>query len=87
MKSNKVPMKSKLNLEKEPTIPGEGEKVDKTGCKEIIGSLLHLAIFSRPDVCFIVNKLSQYCQDPRKQHWNAALSVIKYVKETKDYVL
>ncbi|XP_037809212.1 uncharacterized protein LOC119601988 [Lucilia sericata] len=39
-KSVKIPMQSKINLEKEPKIPGEGEKVDKTKYQEIIGSLL-----------------------------------------------
>ncbi|KAM7358216.1 uncharacterized protein ACRADG_003276 [Cochliomyia hominivorax] len=80
-------MQPKINLEKEPTIPGEGEKEEKKKFQEIIGSLLHLAIFSRPDICCSVNKLSQFCQDPRKQNWNAALAIIRYLKATKDYVL
>lgn len=28
--------------------------------------------------------LSQFCQDPRRQHWNAALQIIKYLKGTQD---
>lgn len=86
-KSVKIPMQPKTNLEKEPKIVGEREKVDQTKYQEIIGSLLHLSVFSRPDISCSVNKLSQFCQDPRKQHMNAALYIIRYLKETKDWKL
>lgn len=37
---------------------------------EAIGSLMYLAIGSRPDIAFVVNSLSQHLQDPRKIHWD-----------------
>lgn len=49
-KTVKIPMQAKMILEKDPKIPREAEKIDKTKYQEIIGSLLHLSVFSRPDI-------------------------------------
>ena len=35
---------------------------------------------TRPDIAFSVRTLSQYIQDPRKPHWDAAIRVLKYIK-------
>ena len=75
VKSVEIPMQLKLKLQINPSIEGENQNVDKTKYQELIGSLLHLAIFSRPDICCSVNILSQFNQEPRKQHWNAAISI------------
>ncbi|XP_055918580.1 uncharacterized protein LOC129950682 [Eupeodes corollae] len=69
-------------MEKEPSQNEERTPVDKQSYQELIGSLLHLSTFSRPDISCNVNMLSQFNQDPRKQHWNLALSVLKYLKGT-----
>ncbi|XP_036345803.1 uncharacterized protein LOC118755056, partial [Rhagoletis pomonella] len=49
-KTANIPMQSKIRLEKEPTISGEGVKINRKTYQEIVGSLLHLAVFSRPDI-------------------------------------
>lgn len=69
-------------IEKNPSVPGEAEKVDRTKYQELIGSLLHLSVYSRPDISCSVNMLSQFNQDPRKQHWNLALKVVRYLATT-----
>lgn len=86
-KPTKIPMLPKQSLEKNPKIPGEAENINKTKYQEIIGSLLHLSVFSRPDIACSVNMLSQFCQDPRRQHWNAAIQVVRYLNSTKKYKL
>lgn len=70
-------------MEKEPQIDGEREHVDRHQYQELIGSLLHLSTFSRPDISCCVNMLSQFNQDPRTQHWNMATSILKYLKGTQ----
>lgn len=35
---------------------------------QLIGSLLWISQFSRPDIAFAVNKLSQFLQDPSVEH-------------------
>lgn len=83
-KPQKLPMPSKTKLEKEPEIDGENKLVDRRQYQELIGSLLHLSTFSRPDISCSVNMLSQFNQDPRKQHWNMAISVLKYLRGTQN---
>ncbi|KAL0424027.1 UNVERIFIED_CONTAM: Retrovirus-related Pol polyprotein from transposon RE2 [Sesamum radiatum] len=35
--------------------------------------------FTRPDISFAVQQLSQYLQHPTEQHWHAALHVVRYL--------
>ena len=41
--------------------------------------MLYLTL-TRPDIAFSVQTLSQFLQQPKKSHWEAALRVMKYVK-------
>ena len=45
----------------------EGELVDPTLYRQLIGSLLYL-VNTRPDFCFIVNTLSQFMVELRSVH-------------------
>lgn len=36
----------------------------------------------RPDICWIVSKLSQYLSKPKEQHWTATKHVLRYLKGT-----
>lgn len=83
----KIPMAANTKLEREPMTAGEGEKVDEKIYQELIGSLLYISLHSRPDITCAVNMLSQFSKDPRKQHLNAALYVVKYLSSTKHAVL
>jgi len=55
--------------------------------QEAIGSLLYLSQGTRPDISFIVNKLSSFNNKPEIQHWLAVKRVLRYIKGTKDYKL
>ncbi|KAD3068892.1 hypothetical protein E3N88_36772 [Mikania micrantha] len=51
--------------------PDEGtSRIDPITYRKIIGSLQYLA-FTHPDVCFAVNKLSQYMHAPTTKHMQA----------------
>jgi hypothetical protein len=39
--------------------------------REMTGSLLHLSIHSRPDICYEVNTLCKYNSAPTAAHWKA----------------
>ena len=45
----------------------EGELVDPTLYRQLIGSLMYL-VNSRPDLCFAVNTLSQFMVEPTRVH-------------------
>ena len=45
----------------------EGELVDPTLYRQLIGSLMYL-VNSRTDLCFAVNTLNQFMVEPRRVH-------------------
>ena len=55
--------------------------VDATPYRKLVGSLQYLA-FTRPDISFAINKLSQFMHSPRQTHWQGLKRVIRYLKGT-----
>ncbi|XP_019100825.1 PREDICTED: uncharacterized protein LOC109132847 [Camelina sativa] len=54
---------------------------DPTEYRRIVGSFQYLA-FTRPDISFVVNCLSQYMHSPTDLHWQAAKRLLRYLKGT-----
>jgi len=44
------------------------EFVSQPQYAQIIGSLLHLMSFSRPDIAYVVGRLSSYTHCPNQEH-------------------
>jgi len=57
------------------------------GYATLIGSLMYLAIGTRPDIALAVNKLVQFTQNPRQIHWTAVKWVFCYLKYTRMHKL
>lgn len=57
---------------------------DPTEYRTLVGSLQYLA-FTRPDIAFAVNKLSQFMHSPTTDHWQAAKRVLRYLVGTPSY--
>jgi hypothetical protein len=62
------------------------EIVDVTLYRHMIGSLMYM-MNTRPNICFVVNTLSQYLVEPKRVHLVVANHVMRYLKGTLDYVL
>lgn len=52
-----------------------------------IGSILHPAIISRPDIAKITSKLSEFLTNPGPKHFEAADHVIRYLDGTRSYAM
>jgi hypothetical protein len=52
---------------------------------QIISSLMYLASATRPDISYIVCKLSQFVSKPGDDHWRALKRVLRYLKGTMTY--
>ena len=74
-KSMAKPMESNLKL----FVDTSSELVDVTLYRQMIGSLMYLTN-TRPDICFVVNTLSQYLVEPKHVHLIAAKHVMRYLK-------
>ncbi|UYV73755.1 hypothetical protein LAZ67_11000746 [Cordylochernes scorpioides] len=77
-----TPMDSNSKLTKISSIEGENEPVKKVEYQSLIGSLIYLSVSTRPDISYAVSALGQFSNDPRRQHWNAAKRVLRYLKGT-----
>ena len=74
-KCAKTPIEHNLRLTK-----FEGEELkDPSHYRRLVGKLLYLTI-TRPDITFVVHKLSQFMSKQRRPHLDAAHRVLQYLK-------
>ncbi len=55
---------------------------DNTVYRALIGGLLYVASWARPDIMFAVISLARYQADPSERHWQLAKHVLQYLKGT-----
>jgi hypothetical protein len=58
---------------------------DQLRYSQIIGSLMYLASATRPDILFVVRKLSRFVSNPGDDYWRALERVMRYLKGTMSY--
>ncbi|KAL0402333.1 UNVERIFIED_CONTAM: hypothetical protein Slati_4263200 [Sesamum latifolium] len=57
----------------------EGEDADDPAYRQLVGRLIYLTI-TRPKISNSLHVLSQFAQAPRKEHFEAAFCVLRYIK-------
>ncbi|GJW00590.1 retrovirus-related pol polyprotein from transposon TNT 1-94 [Tanacetum coccineum] len=75
------PMKTPISTETKLVKDVEGESVDNTKYRGMIGSLLYLTA-SRPDIMFSVYLCAPFQEDPKTSHLEAVKRIFRYVKGT-----
>ena len=53
----------------------------------LVGSLLHLANCTRPDISHLVGTLARHLKQPLTSHWKAATNLLHYLSGTMDLAL
>ena len=79
-KAMATPMASNMKLLSDAS----SELVDAMMYHHMIGSLMYL-MNTIPDICFVVNTLSQFLKDSRHVHLIATKHILGYLKGTVDY--
>ncbi|KMQ89047.1 retrovirus-related pol polyprotein from transposon tnt 1-94 [Lasius niger] len=78
----KLAMPADPNVVLKRNINEENQSIEEARVpyRQLIGSLMYLAVGTRPDISYIVNKLSQFLEHPSNIHWSAAKRILKYLK-------
>ncbi|KAM2838666.1 hypothetical protein COP1_030352 [Malus domestica] len=65
----------------------KGDAISQLEYSQVIESLMYLMNSTRPDLAYAVSRLSRYTSNPAKEHWDALVRVLRYLKNTLDYRL
>ena len=79
-KAAPFPFLSVISLEEGKNTP----PMDCTIYCQLIGILIYLN-HSRPDICYVVNDVSRYMQQPHDLHWKAAKWILQDIQGTRTY--
>lgn len=68
---------------------GENDTVfeDNTLYRALIGGLLYVASWARPDIMYSVISMARYQSKPTQAHWHLAKQVLRYLKTTASLAL
>ena len=76
-KPTSLPMDPKISLNATNGDP----LLDSSQYRRLIGILLYLTL-SRPNITYVVHKLSQFSSHPRKLHLKAVHNLLRYLKQS-----
>lgn len=78
------PVSTPMQTTSKLTLHDSSLLADATQYRLIFRSLQYLA-FTRPDISFAVNRLSQFMRQPTESHWQAAKRVLRYLAGTASH--
>ena len=78
-----TPLQSGLRLH----LPGDSPTLDPTTYKRLLGSILYVAVATRPDIAFSCSYLARFSTDPRRVHYDQLLRVLQFLVDTVDHVI
>ena len=81
-KEKSTPMDTNLKLSA-TDVPKDDEELPRFPYRELVMSLLYLAIATRPDICYPVKELSRFMARPGVKMVIAAKRVLRYLGKTK----
>jgi hypothetical protein len=89
LKPRSIPMdpNALLSHSQCPKTPAETTLMKNIPYREAVGSLMHLAVGTRPDIAFAVSTVAQYGANPGMAHWEAVKRIYRYLIGTKKLAL
>ncbi|KAG3031009.1 hypothetical protein PC120_g3394 [Phytophthora cactorum] len=75
----------KLSKSMSPTTAEERAEMQSRPYRSLIGCLMYFTTCTRPDIAYVVTKLSRFLENPGLQHWKAAVRVLRYLKSTGEH--
>ena len=80
--STPLPLGSKLSGAGSPQPQEEVDRMALIPYRSAIGSLMYLAVCTRPDIAAAVSSLSRFNANPGKAHWEGVQHVLRYLQST-----
>ena len=80
--STPLPPGSKLSLKDSPKSAAERGQMEVIPYRSAIGSLMYLAVCTRPDIAAAVSSLSRFNANPGLAHWEGVQHVLRYLQGT-----
>ncbi|GAA0147020.1 transmembrane signal receptor [Lithospermum erythrorhizon] len=78
----RTPYDSRIDMTK-----NMGGSVSQIEYAKIIDSVMFLMNCTRPDIAYVVSRLSRYTHNPSSSHWTTLHRLLKYLKGTSDICL
>jgi hypothetical protein len=63
---------------------GSSVSIDQGKYASLVGALLYLAVWTRPDISYAVGKLTRSIATPTAQNWTEAVRVLRYLRSTAE---
>jgi hypothetical protein len=84
-----TPMAPKSVLSKSMCPETEEEKLQMASIpyRAAVGSIMYVAVSTRPDICKAISNVSRFLDNPGQQHWQAVKRIFRYLKGTRDMKL
>ena len=76
-----------LTKEQSPSTPKEMADMKSVPYINAVGSLMYLAVATRPDISYTVGVLARFNSNPSLAHWGAVKHLFRYLKGTLDLTL
>ena len=77
----------------QPSRSSSPKSITDTACmknipyRAAVGLLMYLAVSTPPDIVFTMSTVTQFCQDPGPEHWEAVKHIYRYLLGTKKLAL
>ena len=76
---------SRLSTSMSPQNDAEVAEMCQHPYISVVGSLMYLAVTTRPDIAYAARVLARFNSNPGLAHWQAAKHVLRYLKGTMDH--